>query len=82
MSTFRQLAQSGAFCGVPLGMGSVNSWLAVPAFGEALSLALAAGAFAGAGIWMFRKWGRSPVGQADTGNSPGLRQGEQEPANA
>lgn len=82
MSTFRQLTQGGAFCGVPLGMGSVNSWLAVPAFGEALSLALAVGAFAGAGVWMFRRWGRSPVGQADTGTSPEPRRVEHEPVNA
>ena len=48
-----------AFCGIPLGnAGSTESMLGIPAFGEALSLTLALGAFLGAGVWMFRRWGK------------------------
>ncbi|MBA2443187.1 MAG: hypothetical protein H0V53_12400 [Rubrobacter sp.] len=68
MTAFKQLSRGGAFCGVPLGMSSVNNWLAAPAFGEALSLALVVGAFAGAGVWMFRSWGGTA--QAPDGPSP------------
>lgn len=54
-----QLSWRGGFCGVPIGGGAATNMLGVPAPGEALSLTLAVAGFLGAGIWMFRKWGKS-----------------------
>ncbi len=61
----RQLSQSAALCGAPLGGGSVNL-LGTPAPGEVLSLTLAVAAFVGAGVWMFRRWGNSPTAPTAT----------------
>ncbi len=67
----RQLSQGLAFCGVPMGdAGSVNNMLGIPALGEALPLALVLGVFLGAGVWMFRRWGKSSAAQAPTETSP------------
>lgn len=54
----KQLCQGVALCGIPIGGGMPTNMLAASAPGEILSLALMLGGFVGAGIWMFRKWGR------------------------
>ncbi len=81
----KRLPQGLAFCGVPAGgAGSVESMLGMPAPGEALSLALALVAFLGAGVWMFRRWGKSPAVQSPEASpqpAAGPRQ-EREPVNA
>ncbi len=61
----KRLPQGLAFCGVPAGdAGSVGSMLGIPALGEALALTLALVVFLGAGVWMFRRWGKSSAGRA------------------
>ncbi len=59
----KQLSQGAALCGAPIGGGTVGSvdLLGIPAPGEFLSLALALGAFLSAGVWIFRRWGKSPT---------------------
>jgi len=65
------LCQGVAFCGIPVGnAGATESMLGIPGLGEALSLTLALGAFLGAGVWMFRRWGKSTATPALTGDSP------------
>lgn len=59
----KRLSRSVALCGAPVGGGTVH-FLGVPAPGEALTLVLALGAFLGAGVWMFRRWGGSSGVQA------------------
>lgn len=54
----QRLSRGAALCGAPVGGGTVD-FLGVPAPGEALTLVLALGAFLGAGVWMFRRWGGS-----------------------
>lgn len=53
-----------------------TSMLGVPAPGEILSLALMLGGFLGAGIWMFRKWGKPstlpPEEVPESQSKPGL----------
>lgn len=60
--TLKQLSQGAALCGIPTGIGSVDM-LGNPSTGEVLPLALALTAFAGAGVWMFRRWGGSTAAQ-------------------
>jgi hypothetical protein len=67
----KQLSQGLAFCGVPIGdAGSINNMLGMPTLGEALPLALVLGVFLGAGVWMFRRWGKSSSAPTTTEISP------------
>ncbi len=65
----RQLSRNVALCGAPVGGGSIDA-LGTPAPAEALTLTLALGAFVGAGVWMFRRWGGSPSAGELPGTSP------------
>lgn len=58
----KRLSQNVALCGAPVGGGTVGSvdLLGLPAPGETLSMTLASVAFLGIGVWMFRRWGKSP----------------------
>ncbi len=84
----KQLSQGAALCGAPIGGGTVGSvdLLGIPAPGEFLSLALALGAFLGAGVWVFRRWGKSPTAPTPIEPSPetavGSQQKERELVNA
>ncbi len=65
-----RLSQGAVLCGAPIGgAGSVNL-LGTPAPGEVLSLTLVLGAFVGAGVWMFRRWGKSPTAPAPADPTP------------
>ncbi len=81
----RRLSQGAALCGAPMGGGSVNL-LGTPAPSEVLSLTLVLGVFVGAGVWMFRRWGKSPTTPAPAEPSPettaGSEQQERELVNA
>ena len=81
----KRLSQNAALCGAPMGGGSVNL-LGTPAPGEVLSLTLVLGVFVGAGVWMFRRWGKTPAAPAPTEPSPettaGSEQEERELVNA
>lgn len=63
--TLKQISQGAAFCGVPTGVGSVDM-LGNLSPGEVLPPALVLAAFAGVGVWMFRRWGDSTSTQAPT----------------
>lgn len=65
----KQLSQ-GALCGAPIGGGLPSSMLGASAPGESLSLALALGAFVGAGVWTFRRWGGSSDSPAPDETQP------------
>jgi len=65
----KQLSRNAALCGAPVGGGSVHM-LGTPAPAEALTLTLALVVFAGAGVWMFRRWGGSPGANEPSGTSP------------
>lgn len=64
-SSLKQLSQGAALCGVPTGIGSVDM-LGDLSPGEVLPPALVLAAFAGAGVWMFRRWGNSTTTQIPT----------------
>ena len=64
-SSLKQLSQGAALCGVPTGIGSVDM-LGNLSPGEVLPPALVLAAFAGAGVWMFRRWGNSRTTQVPT----------------
>ncbi len=64
-AALRQLSQGAVLCGAPLGGGGSISLLGAPAPGELLSLTLVLGVFVGAGVWMFRRWGKSPTAPAE-----------------
>ncbi len=64
-STLKQLSQGAALCGIPTGIGSVDM-LGDLSPGEVLPLALVLAAFAGAGVWMFRRWGNPTATQIPT----------------
>jgi hypothetical protein len=68
----KRLSQSAAFCGAPVGGGTVGSvnLLGHPAPGETLSMALALVAFLSVGVWMFRRWGKPPEKPAAAEPSP------------
>jgi hypothetical protein len=61
-----QLSGRAVFCGVPLGAGSVDLFGGIT-LGGSLPSMLALGAFLGAGIWMFRRWGSSSLAPASEG---------------
>ncbi len=61
----KRISRSAALCGAPVGGGTIH-FLGVPAPGEAMTLVLALGAFLGAGVWMFRRWGGSSGVKAPT----------------
>jgi len=61
----KRISRSAALCGAPVGGGTVH-FLGVPAPGEAMTLVLALGAFLGAGVWMFRRWGGSSGAKVPT----------------
>ncbi len=63
--SLKQLSQGAALCGVPTGIGSVDM-LGDLSPGEVLPLALVLAAFAGTGVWMFRRWGNSMTTQIPT----------------
>ena len=65
----KRISQNEALCGAPMGGGSVNL-LGTPAPGEVLSLTLVLGVFVGAGVWMFRRWGKFPTAPAPAEPSP------------
>lgn len=65
-ATLKRLSQGAALCGVPTGIGSVDM-LGDLSPGEVLPPALVLAAFAGAGVWMFRRWGNSMTTQGSTG---------------
>ena len=65
----KQLSRNAALCGAPIGAGSIDM-LGTPAPAEALTLTLALVVFAGAGVWMFRRWGGSPGSNEPSGTSP------------
>jgi len=65
----QQLSQGAALCGVPTGIGSVDM-LGNLSPGEVLPPALVLAAFAGAGVWMFRRWGGSKPTQVPIEASP------------
>lgn len=64
-STLQQLSQGVALCGIPTSISSVDM-LGNPSLGEVFPLALALAAFAGTGVWMFRRWGGSTITQVPT----------------
>lgn len=61
----------GAFCGVAgLGAGPGSSATGIPTIDGVLPLALVAVGFVGAGVWMFRRWGRPAQQGAPEETSP------------
>ena len=64
-SSLKQLSQGAALCGVPTGIGSVDM-LGNLSPGEVMPPALVLAVFAGAGVWMFRRWGNSKITQVPT----------------
>lgn len=68
-ATLKQLSQGAALCGVPTGIGSVDLLGNLSPSGV-LPPALALAAFAGVGVWMFRRWGNSSVVQTPTEAPP------------
>ncbi len=60
-ASLKQLSQGAAFCGTPVGGAGSVDMLGTPALGEILPLTLVVGTLVGAGVWMFRRWGKSPT---------------------
>lgn len=75
----KQLSRGAVFCGAPtigLGAGGVTGESTIDG---TLPLVAVLGAFLGAGVWMFRRWGKSPEAQAPLVEpSPGVAAGIQQ----
>jgi len=81
----KQLYQGAAYCGLPTVAVSSGDLTGSSTVDGVMPLIVLLGAFLMAGVWMFRRWGRSPEVQAPPEPSPGVvvtaRRGD-EPANA
>lgn len=66
----KRLSRGGALCGAPIGGGMPTDMLGASAPGEVLSLALVLAGFLGAGVWMFRKWGKSSANSPEEAPEP------------
>jgi hypothetical protein len=66
-----KLPRNAALCaGSAVGAGPPAHTTGVTMGGELLPLALVAAALAGAGVWMFRRFGSAPKGAAERDSAP------------
>ena len=68
----KQLSQGAAYCGIPTIAFSSGSLTGSSTTDSAVPLIVLLGAFVSAGVWMFRRWGKSPEVEAPPEPSPGL----------
>ncbi len=77
-ASLKQLSQSAAFCGAPTIGVSSGSMVGSSTVDGILPLLPVLGVFLVAGVWMFRRWGKSPEAQAPPGEpSPEVAAGAQ-----
>lgn len=68
----KQLSQGAAYCGIPTVAFSSGSLTGSSTTDSVVPLIVLLGAFVSAGVWMFRRWGKSPEVEAPPEPSPGL----------
>lgn len=81
----KQLSQGAAYCGIPTIGFSSGSLTGSSTIDSIVPLIALLGAFMMAGVWMFRRWGKSPETEAPPEPAPGLAAGarpESRPTNA
>lgn len=68
----KQLSQGAAYCGIPTIGFSSGSLTGSSTIDSIVPLIVLLGAFLMAGVWMFRRWGKSPGRELTPEPSPGL----------